>query len=299
MKSVTKFLALMSGALLLANGAYALSPREQLKQMVEQLQKAPQNSALRENIIKLSMKLKPVPAIPEEARRAFVRGNAAFGDAKNPDDYARAVERYQEALLIAPWWGDPYFNLAKAQEMRQEYSSAIEALKLFVLTGPVADDARKAQDYSYVLEDKEDRVAKDKATEEQKKRDYANKIGFLAGEWNAASTFHCPCAWNGNVYRWTDVITIKDKTISISNKQTGAITQKGSIEGDDYTTIKWAAVPSESAKMGRQTLGGGSYPDFPITVTVSPSRISWKEPQAATGGDWSWESSNDIVLTKD
>ena len=173
MKFTMRLMFLFIGVLMLANVVYAESPREQLSQMVELLQKSPNDNALREQIIKLAQKMKPAPAIPEEARRSFVRGNTAFGEARSQDDYARAVQRYEEAIAIAPWWGDAYFNLAKAQEMRQEYNRAIQSIRLFVLTGQSADDARKAQDYSYVLEDKQEKLMKDKYEEEQKKKGFS------------------------------------------------------------------------------------------------------------------------------
>ena len=47
--------------------ALAESQREQLSQMVEQLQKTPGDNALREKIIRLAQELKPAPALPEEA----------------------------------------------------------------------------------------------------------------------------------------------------------------------------------------------------------------------------------------
>jgi hypothetical protein len=43
--------------------AYAQSPREPLAQMVEQLQKTPADTALREKIIRLAPTLKPPPAL--------------------------------------------------------------------------------------------------------------------------------------------------------------------------------------------------------------------------------------------
>ena len=183
MKLTMKLLGLIFGALMLVNVAYAESPRDQLKQMVEQLQANPSDNALREKIIKLAQGLKPAPAIPEEARRSFVRGNTAFSEAKGQDDYARAAQRYEEALLIAPWWGDPYFNLAKALELRQEYSRAIQSLRLFVLTGPSADDARKAQDYIYALEDKQEKLTKEKSEQETAARAEEAKYRWLLGEW--------------------------------------------------------------------------------------------------------------------
>jgi tetratricopeptide (TPR) repeat protein len=300
MRLTTIRFALFAAALMLANTVYSGPIPEQLKQMIEQLQKTPDDGALRASIIKLARGQRPALTIPEEARRAFVRGNTAFTEAKSPDDYARAVQRYEEALLIAPWWGDPYFNLAKAQELRQDYGRAIQSVKFFILTGPAEGDARKAQDYGYALEDKQDKLVKNKAAEEQAKRDYEDKIGFLAGDWNVASKLNCSCAWNGNVYRFVDVVAIKDKTILVGNKQTGDIALKGILEGDSYTSIKWYAVASANAKNARKALGGGDYPDFPIQVTVekNPQRLSWKHPQAEVGGNWSWDGASDVVLTK-
>lgn len=174
MKLTIKLWVLFFGVLMLGNVAHAQSPREELQQMVRQLQSSPNDNALREKIIKLASSVKPAPVIPEEARRSFVRGNTAFSEAKGPDDYARAVQRYEEALVIAPWWGDAYFNLAKALEQRQEYSRAIQTIKLFVLTGPAADDARKAQGYGYALEDKQEKLTKEKSDTEARRAEFTD-----------------------------------------------------------------------------------------------------------------------------
>lgn len=173
MKTTGKLIIFIFTFLTLAASAYAQSPREDLQQMVEQLQKTPNDNALREKIIKLATSIKPAPAIPEEARRAFVRGNATMSEAKTPDEYARAIQLYTEALSIAPWWGDPYFNLAKAHELRQEYDLAIVGLRFFLLTGIVGNDERQAQDQIYVLEEKRDRQAK---VDETKKREESQKL---------------------------------------------------------------------------------------------------------------------------
>lgn len=132
----------------------AQSPREQLRQMVEQLEKAPSDHVLRERLLKLASGIRPAPAIPEEARRPFVRGNAAMSEAKTPEDYGRAAQLYEQAVAIAPWWADPYFNLAKARELRREYDAAMRALQFYLLAGATGSDAREAQDRIYVLEER-------------------------------------------------------------------------------------------------------------------------------------------------
>lgn len=65
---LVKFVVLLLG-LQLASLAVAQSPREHLQQMVEQLQKSPNDNTLRQRIIKLGADIKPAPAIGETAER--------------------------------------------------------------------------------------------------------------------------------------------------------------------------------------------------------------------------------------
>jgi tetratricopeptide (TPR) repeat protein len=154
MKSASRLLILVLACCVLTASAFAQSPREQLQQMVEQLRKTPGDNALREQIVKLGTSIRPAPAITEEARRPFVRAATALKDAKTEPEYARAVVLYREALAIAPWWGDAYYNLAKAQELRGDFREAMDSLKFFILAAPPAADARQAQDQIYALEER-------------------------------------------------------------------------------------------------------------------------------------------------
>lgn len=149
----------------IANG-YAQSPRAQLKQLVEQLQATPGDSALRERIIKLAAGIKPAPAIPEEARRFFVRATALQKDAKTARDYAAAIAEYGQALAIAPWWPDAYFNLSLAQEAAGRLGEARTSLGFYLASAPNEADARSAQDRIYALEarqERDDRLRKEQA----------------------------------------------------------------------------------------------------------------------------------------
>lgn len=170
---------------------HAQSPREQLNQMVEQLQKSPNDNALRERIIKLAQEVKPPPANPEEARRPFVRGNAAMSEAKTPDDYGRAAKLYEEALVLAPWWADPYFNLAKARELRQEYDAAIRSLRFYLLAGVTASEAREAQDRIYVLEEKASARQREKEAPQALAQQLQSRYG------NRRITSQQKCGWGG------------------------------------------------------------------------------------------------------
>jgi tetratricopeptide (TPR) repeat protein len=156
MKRLAGALAGLMLAMGMAGHCYAQSPREQLQQMVEQLQKNPDDNALREKVIALAAELKPALAVPEDARRAFIRGNTAFASAKDPAGFSRAIERFEEASALAPWWADPYFNLAKAYEGAQDFDRALRALRYFRATATTEADKRQALDLTYALEEKRD-----------------------------------------------------------------------------------------------------------------------------------------------
>lgn len=130
---------------------HAQSPREQLNQLVTQLVANPSDTALRERLIKFAQQIKPAPAVPEEARAHFVEGTAIAKSARSPAQQTLAVQSFQEALKIAPWWGDAYYNLAVAQELAGQFDTAQTSFKLYILTNPGAKDAREAQDRIYAL----------------------------------------------------------------------------------------------------------------------------------------------------
>jgi hypothetical protein len=120
-----------------------------LDQMVQELQKNPKDDALREKIIKQAQIEKP--AIPEEARQHFIEGSTLAKSAKDPEGQKLAVESFEEALKLAPWWSDAWYNLAVAQELARKFDAAKSSLKFYILTGPGDKEARDAQDRIYAL----------------------------------------------------------------------------------------------------------------------------------------------------
>lgn len=135
----------------------------ELQTLVQQLQSNPSDTALRERIITTARALKPAPAIPEEARESFVQGTTIAQSAKDATGQALAVQRFEQALKIAPWWGDAWYNLAIAQELAGQLDAAQASLKLYLLTGPSEAEARKTQDHMYALKAKKDLAATEAA----------------------------------------------------------------------------------------------------------------------------------------
>ena len=173
MKRTTHIIIFAIAILTSMASAHAQSPREQLNQMVGQLQKTPTDNALREKIIKLAREVKPAPAVPEEAKRAFVMGGTYQKEAKSPEDFGLAVKAFQDATSAAPWWGDAYYNLSVALESAKRYDEAKNALAHYLLTNP--KDAEEAQNRLYALDAKKVLAEKQaaiaaRAQEEEKER---------------------------------------------------------------------------------------------------------------------------------
>lgn len=141
MKLNLKFLVLLFGALILASTANAESPREQLKQMVEQLQENSDDDALRVKIIKLAQTVKPAPAVPGDAERFEGRAQFAFKNAKSPADYLDAAKEYEKAIAAAPWVAGYYADLCTIYEKAEKYAEAKKSCEFFLASSPSAQDA--------------------------------------------------------------------------------------------------------------------------------------------------------------
>ena len=126
----------------LISAAQAQPPQQTLNQYVSDLQKNPNDYALREKIIRHVQTMKPAPVIPREADRFMNRGAAAAKSAKDANDFKDAVAEFEKATLAAPWMGNAYYNLGVAQDKAGMYSNAIRSLKMYLVAAPNAPDAK-------------------------------------------------------------------------------------------------------------------------------------------------------------
>ena len=205
MKTASKLIIFIVTSLVLVASACAQSPREQLQQMVQQLQTTPNDNVLRERIIKLATNIKPAPEIPEEATRAFVKGNVFQKEAKDASGYELAISAYRDALRIAPWWGDAYFNLSVALESSSKFNEAIASIKLFIASVPSGSkEAREAQNRVYALEAKGEMATKQSAIAEQTRvaAERERQRPSTEGEW-VESRSHIHVIRKGNSFTIT------------------------------------------------------------------------------------------------
>lgn len=90
----------------------------------------------------------PRPQLPEEARRSRVQAEFAVEQKRFGD----AVRFYQEALKVAPWWPEGYYNRALILSELKRYPEAIVEMRRFLALEPEHRQARAAQDQIYKWE---------------------------------------------------------------------------------------------------------------------------------------------------
>jgi tetratricopeptide (TPR) repeat protein len=152
--------------------------RQALKHYVAALQSTSEGNLkeqqLREKIIKLAQKIQPPPAVPQEARRHMVRGRVAVKSAKGQGGFQQAAEEFRQALRLAPWLAEAYYNLGIVLDKIGKYDEAILNLKLYLLAVPDSADATQVQDFIYEIEYRQEQKQKEERI-----------IQSLNGQWAA------------------------------------------------------------------------------------------------------------------
>lgn len=98
---------------------------------------------LRVKIVRYAASLPQPPALPETAREHLVRSSYLL---KKGQDIGLVEKEMTEALRIAPWWVEGYFNLGQLQAEQSKFDQAERNLRLFVAAAPADPKARAAQD---------------------------------------------------------------------------------------------------------------------------------------------------------
>jgi tetratricopeptide (TPR) repeat protein len=259
--AVLLVLCLLAVSALRAQDSPSLPARDQLLQLTSQLQQSPGYQALRERIIALALTLSPKPATPDAATMAEGGAEYILKNAKAASDYSAAAKQYEKALLLAPWLAADYFNCGVAHEKAGETRDAIRNFGLYLLAAPSAEDAQAVKKRIGGLQYASEEVQQAQtaaAAEERTRREYWDRLGFLAGAWNTA--------YNGQPDYVTADIALTARTIVITRD--GRILLRGAIEGDSLSSIKWVQIDSTRSNL----------PDFATDVIVSrsPLRISFR-----------------------
>ncbi len=174
---------------------------------------------LLERAAAISSKVTPLPALPAEAERRLVRGQALVESARDADAFMRAAAEFRAALRAAPWLADAHYNLGIVLDKAQRFSEAIRSLKLSILAAPNAKEAAEAQRLIYRIEVRQEELQRAKAAAEQKAQAEAEmkpgKGQDLNGIWRRSEEKGWKVPQPDGEY----VVSIIGTSIEIYNKQ--------------------------------------------------------------------------------
>lgn len=173
--------------ILLTAATHVDSDREQLSRLVQELQGNPDDDSLREQVIKLALRVKP--GIPIETRHDFVMGVTIVKTAQDAASQSLAIQSFNNVLKIAPWYGDAYYNLAIAQELAGHLDGAKASLHFFILTQPGANGVQDAQDRIAALDAKKAISALTQAKKDAADATDRKKYVWLLGQWDDVWTY--------------------------------------------------------------------------------------------------------------
>jgi len=129
-----------------AKGQY----REAIKEYANLLKIADEKEAkeIRAHIAELMIKYPHLFALPEEARRSVIRAETYTEEGK----FEKAIEEYQKALELSPFFPNLYKALALSYGQIKDYKKAIKNMNIYLELYPDAPDIRSAKDQIYKWE---------------------------------------------------------------------------------------------------------------------------------------------------
>jgi tetratricopeptide (TPR) repeat protein len=199
--------------------AQSANPQETLNQYISDLQKNPNDYALREKIIKLVQEMKQKPGISAEAEKYEGRAGYAIKNAKNEADFLDAAKEYDKALLLAPWVSSYYFNQAIAYEKAGKPKEAKRSFEFYLFAEPNAKDARDVRKRIAGLEYAAEKAAKEPAPqsvaarEQNKFEDWLKKLDGARFFVNGVEQYNC--------------LEIRGKAAVMGNVVTGVFRENG------------------------------------------------------------------------
>ena len=179
---------------------------------------------LRIRILRLAANMPNPPAVPDAAHEHVVRAEVYL---KRGRGAAEVEQEIEQALKLAPWWAEGYFNKGLVQGSGNRYRDAIGTLELFIAGAPSHANVR---------------LAREKIVEFKIAQEEVDKVNGLAGSWSAS---------DGGRYHVTvqgDKLTLTDQqrgiTINATVKTGGAL--EGSLQSKAYRGGDNCTIPGQN-----------------------------------------------------
>jgi tetratricopeptide (TPR) repeat protein len=158
------------------------------------LQNAPYDEAQRHKILKASTGLPTPPAIPEEARQLFLQASALIKQTSTAQELQKPIELLGKALIIAPWWGNAYYNLSRAQELSGDYDEAVKQLNYYLELKLTEADASEARAHISVIQ-----AEKEAAAQKKHQNESILAVKYVSGGVTRLRSSEAPAWWTGNL----------------------------------------------------------------------------------------------------
>lgn len=129
-----------------AKGQY----KEAIKEYANLLRIADEKEAkeMRAHIAELMIRYPHLFALPEEARKSVIKAETYIEEGK----FEKAIEEYQKALELSPFYPNLYKALALSYGQIKDYEKAIKNMNIYLELYPDAPDIRAAKDQIYKWE---------------------------------------------------------------------------------------------------------------------------------------------------
>jgi ankyrin repeat protein len=90
--------------------------------------------------------------IPEEAHKLYVQANVTLKAAQDPEEMHSALDLYDQAIRLCPWYTDAWYNLSLALEKANDFASAKIAMSYAMGMEPQLAGNQATQERQYTLE---------------------------------------------------------------------------------------------------------------------------------------------------
>jgi tetratricopeptide (TPR) repeat protein len=106
--------------------------RKQFQADWANLQKSPDDAALRGKVIAEGKNLKPAPPLPQNAKDDFAKATTQMRAALTTDEFIAAAKLFEQAAAEAPWFADADFSAASAYGKALDYDDARREQALYM-----------------------------------------------------------------------------------------------------------------------------------------------------------------------
>jgi ankyrin repeat protein len=90
--------------------------------------------------------------IPEEAHKLYVQANVTLKAAQDVQEMQSAIDLYQQAIRLSPWYTDAWYNLSLALEKASDFAGAKIAMSYVMGMEPQLTSNQATRERQYTLE---------------------------------------------------------------------------------------------------------------------------------------------------